>query len=67
MNKEVRRQLDFLASAGPYANTTMTQEDAKSMLLETGGSILARGRLYNLVLKDLGAGVYYVSLALTHP
>jgi len=67
MNKETSRQLNFLASAGPWANTTMSQEDAREMLLETGGNILARGRLYDFVLADLGAGVYRVSLTPTHP
>lgn len=61
MNSEVNRQLNFLAGM-PGGHTTMKHGDAQSMLLETGGNMLACGTLYDFVLKDLGAGVYRVSL-----
>jgi hypothetical protein len=45
----------------------MTEADLKTVLMETGGNMLACGRLYDIVGKPLGAGVYKVSLSLTHP
>lgn len=66
MSPEVNRQLNFLAGM-PGGHTTMTRKDVKELLLETGGNMLACGRLYDIVAKDIGAGVYRVSLTLTHP
>jgi hypothetical protein len=66
MSPEVQRQLNFLASM-PSGTTTMSQEDLKELLLEVGDTMLARGRLYNITPKHLGAGVYKVSLTPTHP
>ncbi len=66
MSPEVCRQLNFLASM-PGGNTTMTRKDLREMLLETGGNMLACGQLYDIVAKDIGAGVYKVSLKLVHP
>jgi hypothetical protein len=66
MSAEQRRQLNFLAAI-PNGSTTMTRADLKTILLETGGNMLACGRLYDIVAKDIGAGVYKVTLALTHP
>ncbi len=45
----------------------MTRTDLKTILLETGGNLLACGRLYDITGKDIGAGVYRVSLTPTHP
>lgn len=67
MKEDVRRQLNFLCSAGPYANTTMDQADLRELLLETGGNTLACGRLYNFKPEHLGAGVFRVSLELANP
>lgn len=66
MTPEVHRQLNFLASM-PCGSTTMERRDVKELLMETGGNMLACGRLYDIVAKDIGAGVYKVTLALTHP
>lgn len=66
MTPEQHRQLNFLA-AMPSGHTTMTREDLRTILLETGGNMLVCGRLYDISSKDLGAGVYRVSLTLTHP
>lgn len=66
MKAEVHRQLNFLASM-PGGTTTMTAEDLRELLLETGGNMLACGRLYDFAPEHLGAGVYRVSLRLTHP
>jgi len=61
MTPETTRQLNFLASL-PSGNTTMSRRELKEMLLETGGMVMARGELYDIATKHLGAGVYRVSL-----
>ena len=48
------------------AHTTMDRKDLKELLLSTGGSVIACGRLYDIKTKNLGAGVYKVCLKLTH-
>ena len=62
MTKEQTRQLQFLAGC-PAGTTTMTEEDLRTVLMETGGNTFARGSLYNIVGTPIGAGVYRVSLA----
>lgn len=66
MNQEQSRQLRFLAGM-PGGATTMTHDDLKTVLMETGGNMLACGRLYDIVGKPIGAGVYKVSLSLSNP
>lgn len=66
MTPEQHRQLNFLAGM-PSGHTTMTREDLRTVLMETGGNMLACGRLYDIVGRDIGAGVYRVSLTPTHP
>lgn len=44
------------------ANTTMDTKDLKELLLETGGRVIACGRLFDIKSKNLGAGVYRVTL-----
>jgi hypothetical protein len=61
MKAEVHRQLNFLASM-PRGHTTMDRDDTRELLLETGGTMLACGTLYDIETKHLGAGVYRVSL-----
>ena len=67
INNEIHRQMNFLASIPMYGNTTMHKKDVQEMLLETGGNMLACGRLYNFVVKDIGADIYRVSLELANP
>lgn len=59
---DVKGQLNFLASLPDVGNTVMEKDELKEMLLQTGGTLMARGCLYNIVSKHLGAGVYRVSL-----
>lgn len=66
MKPELHRQLNFLAGC-PIGTCTMDRADAKAMLLETGGNMLACGSLYDFVVKDIGAGVCKVSLTLSNP
>lgn len=44
----------------------MERKEVRAMLMYTGGNMLACGRLYDIIAKDIGAGVYKVSLKLTH-
>ncbi len=54
--------LNFLASAGPYANTTVPNKEADEIMLQTGGTIMARGILYNIVCKQVSPGVCRLTL-----
>lgn len=45
----------------PYCNGSMDKAELKEMLLETGGTILRRGKMVDIVVKHLGAGVYKVT------
>jgi hypothetical protein len=44
------------------AQTTMPRKQLQSVLLASDGAIIACGRLWDIVSKNLGAGVYRVSL-----
>jgi len=47
------------------ANMVMEKGDLKELLLNTGGSILANGYLYDIVAKHIGAGVYKITLTIS--
>ena len=66
MTLEQSRQLNYLAGC-PSGTTTMTESDLQQVLLETGGNMLACGRLYNIKSLHLGVKVYRVSLELANP
>lgn len=66
MSDEITRTLNFLASAGPLANTTVTNADADQIMLQTGGNILARGLLYTLKSQRISPGVCRLSLERTN-
>ena len=44
------------------ADMTIDSRGLKELLMATGGSILARGVLWDIKTKNMGAGVYRVSL-----
>lgn len=67
MTSEQHRVLNFLAAMPDHGHTTVAHDDLKAILLETGGNMLACGRLYDIVGKPLGAGVYKVTLTPTRP
>jgi len=52
---------DFLASMPGLAHTTMTREQLRKLLMETGGQLMANGKLWNITSKHIGAGIYRVS------
>lgn len=66
MDPEMHRQLNYLAACPDHGHTTMSREDVKTLLLRTGGNMLACGRLYDFVVKEIGAGVCRISLTPTH-
>ncbi len=53
---------DFLASAGPYANATVTTKEADEIMLQTSGQLMARGILYDIVCKQISPGVCKLTL-----
>lgn len=59
---EISRTLNFLASAGTMANTTVTGAEADQIMMQTGGTVMARGVLYNIESKRLSPSVYRLSL-----
>lgn len=67
MSPEARRIVNFLASAGPLANSTADKKDAHDILMETGGSIFGCGTLYNIKSEAIGPGVYRLSLKAAFP
>jgi hypothetical protein len=56
-----RQAANFLASM-PAGHTTLERDDLRSLLSESGGQLMARGVLYDIISKHLGAGVYRVSM-----
>jgi len=44
------------------ANTVMEEMDLRELLLATGGQIIANGSLYEIISRNIGAGVYKVTL-----
>ena len=57
-----QQTLDFLATAGPLANTTVSGDEADEVMRQTGGSIMARGCLYNIKCQHISPKVYRLSL-----
>ena len=53
---------DSFYSMPLFAKTTMTKQEAQETLLDTDGTIMAYGTLYNIVCKDIGADIYQLSL-----
>lgn len=62
ISDSVRGTLNFLASAGPLANTTVSGDEADEVMLQTGGQILGCGVLYYIKSKKLSPKVYHLSL-----
>lgn len=63
MTKEAAKAASWLAgNAAGIGSTTLDRADLKSLLLETGGTLICRGHLCDIRSKHLGAGVYKVTL-----
>jgi hypothetical protein len=54
--------LNFLASAGPLANTTVKNAEADEIMLQTGGTIIACGCLYNIKSEQVSPGICRLTL-----
>lgn len=54
--------LNHLCSMPGVSNTTMTHKELQALLLSTDGRVMAHGRLWDVVSKHIGAGVYRVAL-----
>lgn len=53
--------LNHLASMPEVAHATVGRKDLRQILQETGGQLMARGTLWEIRSKYIGAGVYRVS------
>lgn len=49
-----------------YATSTHTKAQLRSILLATGGNVMACGQLWDIKSEHLGAGVYRVRLELNY-
>lgn len=49
------------------ASIVMDKKDLKELLLETSGTIIARGRMWDIKSKHIGAGVYKITLKRMEP
>lgn len=63
---DTKRTLNFLASAGLLANTTVSADEADAIMLQTGGTIMARGHLFNIICKKVSRSVYRLTLELAN-
>ena len=59
--EEARRILNFLASM-PGGHSTAISAVVRQMQLSTGGQLFAQGKLYDIVAKPVGGGVYRITL-----
>ena len=62
LSEEATRALNFLALTPDFGNITVERVDLRAIMLLTGGTMMARGYLYDIVSKHLGAGVYKLTL-----
>ncbi len=62
MNAEGIRILNYLASTGDLANITLRNRDADAMMLRTGGRLMAKGILYDIICKKVSPGVCRLTL-----
>lgn len=60
------RVLDFLASVGAPAITIVTGAVADDIMLQTSGTILSRGVLYDIMIKQISPHEYRLSLRRTN-
>ena len=61
-SRDASQTLNFLAGAGPLANTTVKNAVADEVMLQTGGMVLGRGCLYNIKSQRVSPGVCKLSL-----
>lgn len=64
-SREARKALNFLASM-PSGSFTLVKSDFRSLLLNSGGWMMARGASYDIKGTEIGAGVFRVMLLRRH-
>ena len=60
--RPISQVLNHLASMPGLAHAMVTRAEARAILAETGGDLLAQGQFYDVVLESRGAGMYTVRL-----
>lgn len=65
-SRNASQSLNFLASAGPLANTTVKNDVADEIMLQTGGTLIGCGTLYNIKSQRVSPGVCRLSLERTN-
>lgn len=60
--RRAREATDFICGAPGQNHTTVTTRVFRSMLLQSDGQVMWKGKLYDIKGKSLGAGVYRVKL-----
>lgn len=73
MSRSFRTELDVTAEADRIMNflakftsgiTSAERPVVREIMLQTSGEMLAQGEIFDIVAKNLGAGVYQLRLAL---
>lgn len=59
---EANRIIDYLVSVPRFGKTTTDRKTLRSMLLGSDGWIMARGLIWDIRSKHVGAGIYQVWL-----
>lgn len=63
---EYARIVSFLSGMPGLAHSTMETREYRDLLLRSGGQIMANGHLWDIIGKNLGAGVYKVTTRKTN-
>ena len=66
LTSDERRELNFLASNPWHGNTTVRTKTVQHLMLATGGTVIAQGRLFNLKADQLCPGVFRLSLEIAN-
>lgn len=59
--------LNFLATAGPLGDVVVSGAEVDQIMLSTGGTIMSRGRLYNIVSRKVGPSTWRLTLKEANP
>lgn len=61
---EISKAINHLCLNPKHATTVVDKLHAQRIMLSTSGQLMACGSLWEIVLKDLGADIFRVSLKL---
>lgn len=62
MSERTRSILNHLAAMPEYGNAAAEKDEVREIMLQTGGWMLACGHQWDIKAKQLGAGVYRLTL-----